>query len=284
MFKNSLGYELNYINPKSFNEKLNWLKFNYRDPLIMQCSGKDTVRDYVYGVLGKKAKKYLVELEAKGVYNSVDEINFANLPDSFALKVSNGSGKNIICPNKSKLDIPCSINKLKEWTKPESNHYYNFYEWGYKNVTTRIICEKFLGEWGKVRDYKFFCFNGKPKFIYVSNEHDPNKEHIDMDHLTLDWKSTGYIREKYKPPTKPFEKPNSLNEMIELSKKLSKPFPFVRVDFFNVKECPKIAEMTFYPAAGYGAFENRDHDYEIGRMLKLSSKKNPARIFDIGCI
>lgn len=282
IFKASVGYDLDYNSPKTFNEKLNWLKFNYRDPLITVCSGKDTVREYVVDVLGEEeGSKYLVNLVGEGIYDSVNDIDFTKLPDKFVLKVNNGSGKNIICNSKCDLIIEDVMNKLTEWTRPEANHYYNFYEWGYKNVQTRIVCEEFLGNWGEVRDYKFFCFNGEPRFVYVSDEFDSNKENIDMDYLNLDWSKTGFIRKSYKPPVRPFKKPESLMQMINIAKKLSNKFPFVRVDFFDVNNSPKVVEMTFYPAAGYGAFENKENDIEMGSMLYLPKKLNHAKMFAI---
>ena len=282
MFSMALGYDLRYDRPQTFNEKLNWLKFNYRDPLMTMCSGKDTVREYVSNTLGVKVNRYLTKLVGKGPYSSVNDIDFDTLPKSFALKLNNGSGTNIICSDKTNLNIKQTKEQLEEWLMPEYNHYYNFYEWGYKNVKPKIVCEEYLGDWGSIRDYKVFCFNGEPRFFYVSDEFDSSKKIIDMDYLTLDWQPTGYVRKSYKPPEKPFNRPVSLDEMIVIAKKLAKPFPFVRVDFFEIDSTPKVAELTFYPAAGYGAFEKVEHDLEIGKMLRLPKPMNSARLLEIG--
>lgn len=283
MFKSALGYDLNYDNPRTFNEKLNWLKFNYRDPLMSECSGKDTVRSFICRTLGEDdSVNYLTKFEGGGVYSHSSEIDFDSLPSQFVLKLNNGSGQNIICTDKSKLSIKDTIDTLDKWLSPEFNHYYNFYEWGYKNTTSTIVCEEFLGDWGSVRDYKFFCFNGEPRFVYVSNEFDSEKKHIDMDYLNLDWSPTGYVRKSYKPPASPFDKPRHLDLMIDLSRRLSGPFPFVRVDFFEVDDILKIAELTFYPAAGYGAFEDISQDREIGDMLFLPNKLRAARLISLG--
>lgn len=281
IFESTMGEVLDYDNPQSFNQKLNWLKFYWRDPLITRCSAKDTVREYVLEVLGSGAKKYLTNLVGEEVYFRVDDINFEALPDKFVLKANNGSGTNIVCPNKSKLDIQQAKHKLSEWMAPANNYFYHKYEWGYKNIKPAIVCEEFLGNYGEVRDYKLFCFNGEPKFVYVSNEFDDHKKHIDMDYLTLEWKPTGYIRKSYKPPKTPFPRPDSLDVMVDLSKKLARPFPFVRVDFFEVEGVPKVVEMTFYPSGGTGAFENIEHDYEIGDMLRLPKPKNKASVLDL---
>lgn len=280
IFESTMGYKLDYSNPRTFNEKLNWLKFNWRDTLVTKCSAKDTVREYVVDTLGKNSGKYLTSLVGEGVYFRAEDVDFESLPNQFALKANNGSGTNIICSDKSKLDIKQTKETLSQWLNPKNNYFYHKFEWGYKNIKPAIVCEEYLGDWGAVRDYKIFCFNGEPRFIYVSNEFDSRKKHIDMDYLTLDWKPTGYTRKAYKPPKEIFKKPTSLDEMINVAKKLSGPFPFVRVDFFEVKGTPKVAEMTFYPSGGTGAFENIEHDYEIGFMLSLPKAKNRARVFE----
>lgn len=239
-FKESMGYELNYRHPETFNEKLNWLKFNYRDKLMTVCSGKDTVRGYIKQTLGLSSKKYLVRLVGEGVYASVQKNIFDDLPQKFVLKLNNGSGKNIICADKDKLNKEETLNLLNKWLCPESNHYFNFYEWGYKGVVSKIVAEEFLGDWGSVRDYKIFCFNGVPRFIYVSDEFDSDKKTIDMAYLNLNWETAGYTRKTYKPPKNGFEKPRSLKEMVQIARKLSKPFPFVRVDFLRLKIFQKL--------------------------------------------
>lgn len=282
IFKRELGYDLDYNSPKTFNEKLNWLKFNYRDPMMTTCSGKDTVRSYIRQVLGGSCQEFLVGLVGQGVYSSAAEINFNELPDQFVLKLNNGSGKNLIVSDKSKINIDDTRALLDKWLHPSSNHYYNFYEWGYKNVKPRIVCEEYLGDWGSVRDYKFFCFNGEPGFVYVSNEYDSRKEQIDMKYLTLDWESKDYVRKSYKPSKFKIPRPDALDLMIDTSKKLSAKFPFVRVDFFDIGGVPKIAELTFYPSAGYGGFESIEHDRQIGDMLKLPNQKRPARLYEMG--
>ena len=281
IFESIMGYKLDYNNPLSFNQKLNWLKFYWHDPLITRCSAKDTMRDYVREVLGNGADKYLTKLVGESIYFKAEHIDFDALPDRFALKANNGSGTNIVCSEKSSLNIEETKKILSQWLHPKNNYFYHKFEWGYKDIKPAIVCEEYLGDWGTVRDYKIFCFNGEPQFIYVSNEFDSHKKHIDMDYLTLDWGSTGYTRKSYKPPKEPFEKPVSLDEMIAVAKKLAKPFPFVRVDFFEINNVPKVAEMTFYPSGGTGAFENIEHDYEIGEMLKLPKSKNKTSIFDI---
>lgn len=280
IFESAMGYKLSYKNPRSFNEKLNWLKFYYRDPLMTQCSGKDTVRDYVRDVLGDESAKYLTKLVGKGVYRSVDEIDFNDLPNQFALKLNSGSGTNIVCSNKDSLNEVDAKARMASWLQLGNNYYNHKFEWGYKDVEPAIVCEEFLGDMGTIRDYKIFCFNGEPRFIYVSNEYDEFKQHITMDYLTLDWKKTSYVRKKYKPPEQAFEKPPFLNEIISVARKLSEPFPFVRVDFVGVDGQPKVIEMTFYPSGGTGSFEDVAHDYEIGDMLIMPRPKNPAYLIE----
>lgn len=283
LFKLNTGYEMDYHNPKTFNEKLNWIKFNYRDPLMTKCSGKDSVREYVRTVLGEGADRYLIPLSGGGVYDTLSDTDYDSLPEKFVLKLNNGSGKNIVCGSKSHANKQDILKEVSDWLKPGSNHYFSFFEWGYKNVKPKIVCEEYLGDIGTIRDYKFFCFNGVPRFIYVSQEYDSAKSKIDMEYVDLNWNRLNYKRKSYNPPVKSFEEPNSLQDMIKVAEALSRPFPFVRVDFFEVDDEPKVVELTFYPGAGYGAFESIDTDLHIGSMLRLPKPMRKARFIDISC-
>ncbi len=263
-FKKATGYELNLDNPQTFNEKIQWLKLYYRDPLMTKCADKVGVRDYVKEKIGEE---YLVPII--GIYNSADEIDFDALPNKFVAKVNWGSGQNIIVTDKSKLDIKEAKQKLSNWMKPENNHYYSFFEWVYKDIEPKIIVEEFLQQFnGDLYDYKFYCFNNQIKFMLIVSDRFNNKcyDFYDAEYNKLPFTWTSH------PSPNGINKPNNFEEMMQIAQKLSKEFPFVRVDFFDTGEKLYIGELTFYPGNGTDAFEPVTWDYKFGEMLKLPNK------------
>lgn len=261
-FNHAVGYEPNIDKPESFNEKLQWLKLYYRNPLMTVCADKYEVRNYVREKIGEK---YLVKLI--GVFDNVDDINFDNLPDKFILKVNHGSGQNIICKNKSDLNINEVKDKLSEWMLPKSNHYFYSYEWCYKDIKPKIVCEELIQDSSNdyLDDYKFMCFNGEVKMVFVCSE---RQTKLKVDFFDLDWNKLPFTR-LYDNSQKEIKKPKNFDLMIKLAEKLSKPFPFVRVDFYEVEGRVYFGEMTFYPGNGMESFKPVEWDYNIGKMLNL---------------
>ena len=260
-FKWRMGYKLDLDNPKTFNEKIQWLKLNYRDPLMTKCADKVGVREYVKEKIGEE---YLVPII--GIYNSVDEIDFDSLPNQFVAKVNWGSGQNIIVKDKSKLDVEDAKNKLSEWMKPESNHYYMGLEWAYKDIEPKIIIEEYLEQLdGDLYDYKFYNFNNAVEFVLIVSDRFNNKycDFYDtiFNRLPFRWTSN--------PSPKGIKYPDKFEKMIFLSKKLSEKFPFVRVDFYDTGEKLYIGELTFYPGNGTDQFEPIEWDYKFGEKLIL---------------
>lgn len=262
-FKWATGYNLNLDNPKSFNEKIQWLKLNYRNPLLTKCADKYKVREYVKEKIGEE---YLIPL--LGVWDSPDDIDFESLPNQFVLKVNWGSGQNIIVKNKSKLNIEETKEKLRNWMKPESNHYYMGLEWCYKNIEPKIIAEKFMQQLnGDLYDYKFLTYSGKVKNLFIVSDRF-NKKYIDF-----------YDREYNRLPFKRLynnspngiSKSNNFEKMIMLAEKLADNLPFVRVDFYSVESQIYFGEMTFYPGNGTEPFEPFEWDYKFGEMIDLEA-------------
>jgi len=267
-FQRFAGYKLNLDNPQTFNEKLQWLKLYYHrhpNPLMTKCADKVGVRDYIAEKIGKK---YLVP--CLGVWDNPDDIDFDKLPDKFVLKVNWGSGQNIIVKDKSKLDIIDAREKLRQWMKPESNHYNCFFEWPYKDIKPKIIAEKFLDFGSDLLDYKIMCYNGIPKNIFVCSERFTNLKITIFDSK---WKRLPVKRLCHPVSQKEIKCPERFQEMLELSKILAKQFLFVRVDFFCVKNKMYIGEMTFFPGAGIEKFEPNEWDKKLGDLLVLPKDK-----------
>ncbi len=261
-FLESLGYEPDFKNPKSFNEKLQWLKLNHRDPLLTQCADKYAVRDYVSNMIGKK---YLVPLI--DVFKDVDDIDFDLLPNKFVLKVNHGSGQNIICKNKNNFDCDDARKKIMEWMKPESNHYNYSYEWCYKDIEPLIVCEEYLDYCkNDLNDYKFLCFSGNAENLFVCSERQTD---LKVDFFDLNWNKLPFTRH-YQNSKHNIDKPKNFQLMIDLANKLSKPFPFVRVDFYEVGDFVFFGELTFYPGNGMEPFNPIEWDYKMGDLLILN--------------
>lgn len=260
-FERMCGYKLNLDNPQTFNEKIQWLKLYYRNPLMTKCADKVGVREYIKEKIGEE---YLVPIV--GIYNSPDEIDFDTLPNKFVMKVNWGSGQNIIVTDKSKLDIKEAKEKLSNWMKPENNHYYDFFEWCYKDIEPKIIIEQFLEQiGGDLYDYKLYSFNREVQFMLIVSNRFNNKHYdfYDKNYNKLDFTWTS------KPSPNGIQKNYNIDKMISLAKKLSNDFLFVRVDFFDTGEKLYIGELTFYPGNGTDSFEPSEWDYKFGNMINL---------------
>lgn len=262
-FKKRLGRNVNLDNPVKFNDKLQWLKLNWFDPLATKCADKYEVREFVKDRIGEE---YLNSLFSK--YESVDEINIDELPNSFVLKGTHGSGFNIVCRDKSKLDWDVEFNKMRRWFK--TNYYLQNHEWVYKDIKPRIICEKYIeqetGE--ELRDYRFFCFNGEPKFITVDFSI-TNKSKTRRNLYDLDWK---LMEEEISYPKEQriiVNKPEKLEEMIDLSRKLSYGFPHARIDFYYIRESIIFGEITFFHQSGMGKVKPLEFEDKMGNWLQL---------------
>lgn len=266
-FKKRVGYDLNIDAPKTFNEKIMWSKLYYQNPLITKCCDKFAVKDYVTETIGED---YIVKTIAW--WDDPDDIDFDALPNRFVLKVNWSSGYNIICSDKSKLDIPDTLRKLKRWMKPDRNAYYQFFNWGFKHMKPVVYAEEYLDQIdGQVYDYKFFVFNGEMKMMFIATDRSGvnqlTHDFFDRDFNILPFTYGGIRHANPLPP-----KPKHFEKMIELAEKLSKPFPFVRVDFYEIGDRIALGEMTFYPGGGILPFDPVEWDYKIGEWYQLPQK------------
>lgn len=256
------GKKLNLENPVEFNEKIQWLKLYYHVPLLTQLADKYAVRSYVIEKIGKQ---YLNELY--GVYDNIRDIDFTKFPNKFVLKGVHGSSTNLIVTDKSNLDISKTKETLNNWLKHNQYQKVGF-EWAYKDIKPRIICEAFIenDNTSDLIDYKFYCFNGKPKFIFASQDVESTRESCIYD---LNWNKLPFSKKKKITSNINFDKPSGLEKMTELATTLADKLPFVRVDFYFAKGNIIFGEMTFYPADGRRNFYPDFYNKTIGDYLVL---------------
>ena len=254
--------------PKTFNEKLQWLKLYNRKPEYTTMVDKYEAKLYVAERLGEE---YIIP--TLGVWERFDDIDFDALPDQFVLKCTHDSGGLVICRDKSKLDKEKAKRKIEKSLK--NNYFWQGREWPYKNVKPRIIAEQYMeDESGNgLRDYKFFTFNGESKFLYLSEgleDHTTAK----ISFVGLDGKEMPFHRADYRPFDELPAMPANFAEMTELSNRLAKEVgsPFVRCDFYSVDGRIYFSEITFTPCGGALPFEPAEWDEKLGGWIKLPEK------------
>lgn len=263
-FRLRVGYWPDLRNPKSFNEKLQWLKLNDIHSEYTKMVDKIEAKKYVASIIGDK---YIIP--TLGTWNSVDEIDWDSLPNQFVIKVTSDSGGIVVCNDKMKLDIEEAKAKLLHgWGK----NYYKFNkEYPYKDVKPRIIAEQYMEDesgW-QLKDYKIFCFNGEPHFIEV--DYDRYVAHK-LNVYDLDWNFIDFYMTSPNDKNVKIEKPKKLDLMLQLAKKLSHNIPFLRVDFYSINSNIYFGELTFFPGSGMIDFHPKEYDKIVGEMLKLSNK------------
>lgn len=256
------GRFLNLKEPKTFNEKLHWLKLHYRHPLIRQCSDKLGVRSFAASMI---PESHLVPLYS--VHRDPKEFLYIKLPSEVAIKCNHGSGFNIIVKDTKELNRLQIVSTLSRWMKTDYSKDYR--EWMYQDIKPLVMCEKILmprdADSGDLRDFKVFCFGGIATFIQV--DCDRFKSHSRRIYDSS-WTALP-VKFKYPLPQQDIQKPEELSLMLDLASKLSAPFPFVRVDFYAAKDGVFLGEMSFSPDAGYGRFDPPEFDEVFGRMLDL---------------
>ena len=265
MFRVKLHKKLDLKNPKTFNEKLQWLKLYDRNPEYVKMVDKYEVKKYVASIIGEE---YVIP--TLGIYDKFEDINFDNLPKQFVIKCTHDSGGIVICRDKDKLNIEEAKSKIEKSLK--ENYYYYGREWPYKNVKPRIIIEKYMEDNKKksLIDYKIFCFNDEPKIVYVSegleNHATASISFYDINYNDIDIKRSDFKKFEKKP-----DKPINFEKMIKFSKLLSRNIPHVRCDWYEINQKLYFGELTFSTCSGFIPFENGKMDYEIGNLLKINT-------------
>lgn len=256
-FFQQMGYYLNLENPNTLSEKLNYLKVYDTTELKTICSDKFKVRNFVKDKLNTDISIPLI-----GVYDSVDEIEFEKLPVKYVIKCNHGSGMNLVVKN-GNYSVEFIKSKLNEWLK---KNFVQYHEYHYLFIKKKILIEEYICDNNEIlTDYKFWCFNGKPEFMYISDDgsNNPHTDFFDMNfnHLDIAMRDPNHS-------TIP-NKPTNFEKMKEYSSILSKDFKFVRVDFYEYKNTLYFGELTFYPNAGYLHYRGKNWDLELGKKLKL---------------
>ena len=264
-YKSAFKRKLDLKNPVYFNEKLMWLKFKkYKDdPLVAQCADKYAVREYIESC----GLSHILN-ELYGAWDRAEDIPWDELPEKFAIKCNHGCGFNLICRDKSKFDTVTAGKTLNKWLKTES--WREYAEVHYRHIPPKIICEKFLS--GKNDelpvDYKLYCFNGKVLYIGNFIERNMEEKTLIRGYFDLDWNPSPVFR--YPMDASKFSKPINLEKMIEYAEILSKPFPFVRVDFYEVDGQIVFGELTFTPTGCLGTYYTDDAHRKLGDALRLA--------------
>ncbi len=268
-YRLEMGRGLDLQNPKTLNEKLQWLKLYYRKPEYTTMVDKYAVKQYVAGLIGEQ---YVIP--TLGVWERPEDIDFDALPNQFVLKTTHGGGGGgvVICKDKSTFDKAAAIKKLK--TAYKSDIYKNLKEWPYKNVKKQIIAEQYLSDGGNhaLVDYKFYCFHGVADVVLLCTERDTG--HTKFYFFDRNWELKRYNKQgKAAPEGFTLPKPAGMDEMFDIAEALSRDLPFARVDLYSVEGHIYFGEITFYPASGFDTGRLPETDLYFGTKLNLPTEK-----------
>ena len=264
LFPLRVGYHLNLDNPQTYCEKLQWLKLYDRRPEYTQMVDKVEAKKFVAEIIGQK---YIIP--TLSVYDRAEEINFDALPSQFVLKCTHDSGSIVICKDKTNLNRQETIRRLRKGLK--KNYFYQNREWPYKNVRPRIIAERYLENQGNdLKDYKFFCFHGIPRYCQVISN---RKEKMSIDFFDENWIHQPF----HEPRCFPFSeiepsRPTNYTLMQNLASRLSQGHAFLRVDLYEIDGNVYFGELTFFPTSGMGGFSPMEWDYKFGKLIHLPEK------------
>ncbi len=266
LYRRVFDEELDIDNPKSFNEKLQWLKIYNRDPLYTTLVDKYAVKDYIKN---KIKSDDLHIIKTLGVWNSFDEIDFEKLPEQFVLKTTHDSGTVCICKERESFDFSKAKKQLTKSLKHD--YYLNDREWPYKSVPRRIIAEEYMvDESGtELKDYKFFCFNGEPKLMFVATDRPIDTR---FDYFDIEFNHLPFIQ-GFPNSDKIIERPKGWSSMVEIARKLSEGIPHVRIDLYDINGKIYFGEYTFFHNSGFVPFYPKEWDYKIGELLELPQKR-----------
>lgn len=253
--------KLDLKHPKTYNEKLQWMKIYDRDPLYNKLVDKYEVRSFVRERIGEE---HLIP--CLGVWSKFEEIDFDKLPEQFVIKCTHDSGSVHICRDKSKIDKTALKKHFDAAVK--DNQYWGGREWAYKDVQGRIIAEEFMVDESRVglKDYKFFCFDGVVKSMFIATDRGIEGQDVKFDFFDKEFNHLQFKHGHENATVMP-KKPDRYEEMISLAEKLSKGLRHVRVDFYNINGQIYFGEMTFYHHCGFVPFTPEEWDYTFGSWI-----------------
>jgi hypothetical protein len=260
--------KLDFKNPKTFNEKIQWLKLYDRKPEYTKMADKYEVRKYIADKIGGQ---YLIPL--LGVWNKFEDIDFKQLPDQFVLKCTHDCGSIIICKDKKIFNMDEAKEKINKCLK--RNYYYGGRERCYKDIVPKVIAERYMvDESGiELKDYKLQCFNGEPKVIQV--DFDRFSEQHKRNFYSVDWIYQPFSLLYPTYPEKIIPRPQSLSLMLSLAKELSQGIPYIRVDFYSIERKIYFGELTFYHGSGYEKFHPSEWDNILGALIITNTPPPP---------
>lgn len=258
------GQKIDFNNPRTFGEKLQWMKIYDRNPMYTVLVDKVKVKDWVAERIGQK---YIIPTLA--VYARAEDIDLTTLPNQFVIKCNHNSGLGmLICRNKNAIDESSLRRNLKKGLK--ENYYRISKEWPYRDVHRKILVEQFMENEGEsdLADYKWFCFNGKPTYCQVIRNRNTNET---IDFYDVDWNHMEFVglTPGVKNGTIGVERPSKLDEMLDIATKLSAGLSFSRIDLYNINGDVYFGEITFFPNSGFGKFYPEEWNYKLGDMIKL---------------
>lgn len=260
IYRIKVGKKLNLDNPQTYTEKIQWLKIHDRKPIYTTMVDKYEAKKYIESIIGSGHT-----IPTLGIWNTFDEIDFEKLPERFVLKCTHDSGGLVICKDKNKLDKKEASRKINKSLK--TNFYWVGREWPYKNVKPRIIAEKYMTSQNEecLTDYKFFCFDGEPKIVYISKDkaEDPRTDFFDASGNLLP------IRMRDKNSDVPPQIPEQFEQMKEIARKLSCGLKHLRVDYYLIDGIIYVGELTFYHNGGFSEVKPEEWNYKLGEMIKI---------------
>ena len=267
VFAVKMGYALDLENPKTYNEKLQWLKLYDRRPEYGNMVDKYEAKKYVAERIGKQ---YIIP--TLGVWDKFDDIDFDALPDQFVLKCTHDSGGLVICRDKSTFNQKAAKRKINACLN--TNYYWRWREWPYKNVKPRIIAEQYMEDTktAELRDYKFFAFDSVVRAVFIASDRQKKGEETKFDFFDSEFNHLPVINGHPNAPILP-QKPERFEEMQALASKLSEGIPHLRVDFYEVNGNVYFGELTLYHWSGLTAFEPKEWDEIFGSWIQLPEKK-----------
>lgn len=266
-FESKMGYQLDLNNPITFNEKLQWLKLYDHNANYIKMVDKYEAKKYVAGLIGEK---YIIP--TINVWDKVEEIDFASLPDKFVLKNTHDSGSIVLCTDKRRLNTNYVYNVLnKSFVR---SYYLRWREWPYKNVKPRIIAEEYIENDSieGLHDYKVWCFDGRAHYVQYITGRKSDKTYEGFYDRLWNLQNFSYHNPLMKEPV---SKPACLNQLLELAEIIAKDIPFGRIDFYILPgNIIKFGEITFYPAAGMDFWHPKEMDLYFGKLIKLPRRAN----------